>query len=182
VGRPARRPDAIPTAAGGSSGGRRPSAANQRHVHPGDVVRQSCSAASQPKYLAWLLSLTQLEHERLLGGNWKIRPAGRISSGSGVSSSTKFQRTSTSSAIGISPPPKRAEFNDPNWTVGIKLGRDGNGGYWPLDMSRQRANPGDVEKLRSTSPRRTAHGSASGLAKTRGRPVIVRRSFGPGAQ
>ena len=73
-------------------------------------------------------------------------------------------------------------LGQPNWTVGIKVGRDGNGGYWLLDMLRQRANPGDVEKLRSTSPRRTAHRSASGLAKTRGRPVIVRRSFGPGAQ
>jgi hypothetical protein len=59
-------------------------------------------------------------------------------------------------------------LGQPNWTVGIKVGRDGNGGYWLLDMLRQRANPGDVEKLRSTSPRRTAHGSASGLAKTRG--------------
>jgi hypothetical protein len=28
-----------------------------------------------PEYLAWLLSLPTLERERLLGGNWKIRPA-----------------------------------------------------------------------------------------------------------
>jgi hypothetical protein len=28
-----------------------------------------------PEYLAWLLSLPLLERERLLGGNWKIRPA-----------------------------------------------------------------------------------------------------------
>ena len=34
----------------------------------------------------------------------------------------------------------------PNWTVGIKVGREGNGGYWLLDMLRRRANPGDVEK------------------------------------
>jgi hypothetical protein len=27
-----------------------------------------------PEYLAWLLSLPTLERERLLGGNWKIRP------------------------------------------------------------------------------------------------------------
>jgi phage terminase large subunit-like protein len=42
---------------------------------------------------------------------------------------------------------EKTEFNDPDWTVGIKLGRDRNGGYWPLDMVRGRANPGDVERL-----------------------------------
>ena len=28
-----------------------------------------------PEYLTWLLSLPLLERERLLGGNWKIRPS-----------------------------------------------------------------------------------------------------------
>ena len=42
---------------------------------------------------------------------------------------------------------EKTEFNDPDWTVGIKLGRDKNGGYWLLDMVRARANPGDVDTL-----------------------------------
>jgi predicted phage terminase large subunit-like protein len=42
---------------------------------------------------------------------------------------------------------EKTEFNDPDWTVGIKLGRDRDGGFWVLDMVRQRANPGDVERL-----------------------------------
>jgi predicted phage terminase large subunit-like protein len=42
---------------------------------------------------------------------------------------------------------EKTEFNAPDWTAGIKLGRDRNGGYWVLDMVRERANPGDVEKL-----------------------------------
>jgi predicted phage terminase large subunit-like protein len=42
---------------------------------------------------------------------------------------------------------EKTEFNDPDWTVGIKLGRDKNGGFWLLDMVRGRANPGDVEKM-----------------------------------
>ena len=37
--------------------------------------------------------------------------------------------------------------NDPDWTVGVKLGRDNDGGYWLLDVIRVRANPGDVERL-----------------------------------
>lgn len=42
---------------------------------------------------------------------------------------------------------EKNEFNDPDWTVGVKLGRDTAGGYYLLDMVRGRANPGDVERL-----------------------------------
>jgi phage terminase large subunit-like protein len=42
---------------------------------------------------------------------------------------------------------EKTELNDLDWTVGVKLGRDKNGGYWLLDMVRGRANPGDVERL-----------------------------------
>ena len=42
---------------------------------------------------------------------------------------------------------EKIEFNDPDWTVGVKLGRDQNGGYWLLDVVRGRANPGDVDTL-----------------------------------
>jgi hypothetical protein len=42
---------------------------------------------------------------------------------------------------------EKTERNDPDWTVGIKLGRDKSGGYYLLDMVRVRANPGDVERL-----------------------------------
>jgi phage terminase large subunit-like protein len=37
---------------------------------------------------------------------------------------------------------EKTEFNDPDWTVGIKLGRDQSGGLWVLDLVRGRANPG----------------------------------------
>ena len=42
---------------------------------------------------------------------------------------------------------EKTERNDPDWTVGIKLGRDRSGGYYLLDLVRARANPGDVEQL-----------------------------------
>jgi predicted phage terminase large subunit-like protein len=101
-----------------------------------------------PKYFAWLLSLPQLERERLLGGNWKIRPAARPYSKrewctiveeapADLDVACYWDLTAT----------EKTRFNDPDWTVGIKLGRNRNGGYWLLDMVRRRANPGDVEKL-----------------------------------
>src|ERR1700738_5376697 len=101
-----------------------------------------------PEYPAWLLSMPLLERERLLSGNWKIRPAAGL----------YFKREWC--AIADQAPAdldvvrywdlaatEKTELNDPDWTVGIKLGRDRNGGYWLLDVLRRRANPGDVERL-----------------------------------
>ena len=42
---------------------------------------------------------------------------------------------------------EKTELNDPDWTVGVKLGRDDKRGCWLLDVVRARANPGDVERL-----------------------------------
>lgn len=148
MGRSVRRVDATPAAAGGSAAGLRPAAADQRHVHPGDGVRQPGPAAGQPEYFTWLLSLPLLERERLLGGNWKIRPAAGL-----------YFRREWCAVVGEVPADldvvrywdlaatEKTEFNDPDWTVGIKLGRDGNAGYWLVDMVRGRANPGDVDRL-----------------------------------
>ena len=100
------------------------------------------------EYLAWLLSLPTFERERLLGGNWKIRPAAGL-----------YFKREWCAVVDAIPADldvvrywdlaatEKTEFNDPDWTVGIKLGRDKNGGYWLLVMIRSRANPGDVEQL-----------------------------------
>jgi predicted phage terminase large subunit-like protein len=101
-----------------------------------------------PEYLAWLLSLPLLESERLLGGNWKIRPAAGLyfkrqwcAVVDEVPADLDMVRYWDLAAT------EKTELNDPDWTVGIKLGRDKNRGYWLLDMVRGRANPGDVERL-----------------------------------
>ena len=96
-----------------------------------------------PEYLGYLLSLPTLERERLLGGNWKIRPAAGL-----------YFKREWCAVIDALPADldvvrywdlaatEKTEFNDPDWTVGIKLGRDHNDGYWLLDLVRHRANPG----------------------------------------
>jgi predicted phage terminase large subunit-like protein len=102
-----------------------------------------------PDYLAWLLALPLLERERLLGGNWKIRPAAGL-----------YFKREWCTVVDEIPADlnhivrywdlaatEKTEFNDPDWTVGIKLGRDRSGGFWVLDMVRRCANPGDVERL-----------------------------------
>jgi len=125
-----------------------PPLADERHLRPGDGVRQSGAAAGQPGISRLVLSLPTLERERLLAGNWKIRPAAGL-----------YFKGEWCAVVDEAPADldivrywdlaatEKTEFNDPDWTVGVKLGRDRSGGYWLLDMVRARANPGDVEQL-----------------------------------
>src|SRR5262249_4760691 len=115
---------------------------------PAKVFDNPALLRVNPDYLAWLLSLPLLECERLLGGNWKIRPAAGLYFKrewcvvvDEVPADLDIVRYWDLAAT------EKTEFNDPDWTVGIKLGRDRGGGYWLLDMVRRRANPGDVENL-----------------------------------
>ena len=115
---------------------------------PATVLDNPALLEVNPDYLAWLLSLPLLERERLLGGNWKIRPAAGLyfkrewcAVVDEVPADLDVVRYWDLAAT------EKTEFNDPDWTVGVKLGRDKNGGYWLLDVVRARANPGDVENL-----------------------------------
>ena len=115
---------------------------------PATVFDNPALLQVNPEYLASLLSLPLLERERLLGGNWKIRPAAGLyfkrewcTIVDEVPADLDVVRYWDLAAT------EKTEFNDPDWTVGIKLGRDRNGGYWLLDMVHARANPGDVERL-----------------------------------
>jgi predicted phage terminase large subunit-like protein len=115
---------------------------------PAKVFDNPALLRVNPEYFTWLLSLPLLERERLLGGNWKIRPAAGL-----------YFKREWCTVLNVVPADldvirywdlaatEKTEFNDPDWTVGIKLGRDTEGGYWVLDMVHRRANPGDIEKL-----------------------------------
>src|SRR5215469_3108384 len=103
------------------------------------------------------------------------RRPGSISSGSGVLSSTRSRQISKWSGTGILPPPKRLRST-------TRIGRWGSSsagigtaaiGYWMWCASeRTLATSSDC----CSTPRpRTAHGFASGSARTRGRPARARR-------
>jgi predicted phage terminase large subunit-like protein len=103
---------------------------------------------ADPGYRANLLALPTVERERLLSGNWKIRPAGGLyfqrlwceivdAAPAGLKCVRYWDLAAT---------PKRAD-NDPDWSVGVKLGRDENGFYFLLDAIRFRDGPGEVERI-----------------------------------
>lgn len=105
--------------------------------------------AADPGYMANLLSLPTVERERLLGGNWKIRPAAGL----------YFQRHWCETVDAIPPnlirstrgwdlaATQKTEENDPSWTVGTKIGRLDDGRYIVLDHRRDRVGPHKVEQM-----------------------------------
>lgn len=107
--------------------------------------------AKDPGYLANLKALPLVERQRLLYGDWSIRPSGN-----------KFKRhwfeiidvapanlekvVRAWDKAGTEPKPGK----DPDWTVGCKAGRK-NGQYYVLDVVRDRLTPGAVDTLVKTT-------------------------------
>lgn len=99
---------------------------------------------ADPGYRGKLLSLPRVERERLLGGNWKVRP----------SAGDYFQRSwfsvvdtppaggETVRAWDLAATEKEREKDDPDWTVGLKISRLDDGRFVVRHMERFRKSPG----------------------------------------
>ncbi len=105
-------------------------------------------AAADPGYRANLLALPRVERERLLHGNWKIRPsAGLLFNRAwcavvdAVPAGLVIKR-----GWDLAATPK-TETNDPDWTSAVKIGRADDGRYFILDHRRIRATPAGVERF-----------------------------------
>lgn len=107
-----------------------------------------------PAYQAKLDSLPYVERMRLKEGNWKVEPAAglyfnreRIEIVDALplmkSQTVRFwDRAAT----------EKTETNSPDWTVGLKLGRDEDDQYYVIDIRRFQGSPLKVEKaLKATA-------------------------------
>ena len=118
---------------------------------PGTIFDNKIGMTNDPKYLGNLKALGRVERERLLGGNWKIRPAAGL----------LFQRE-WCPALDIAPEnafeaivrgwdlagTQKTEGNSPAWTVGVKLGRYRHTKrFCALDVRRAQVSPAKVEEL-----------------------------------
>jgi predicted phage terminase large subunit-like protein len=103
---------------------------------------------ADPEYRAKLMALPRVERERLLHGNWKIRPA------AGLYFNRAWCQVVDAAPAGLvvrrgwdlAATPK-TEANDPDWTAGVKLGRSADGRYFVLDHRRLRGTPAAVERF-----------------------------------
>jgi predicted phage terminase large subunit-like protein len=103
--------------------------------------------AADPGYLANLMALPLVERERLLGGNWKIRPAAGL----------YFKRhwckiVDAAPAVGRRvrywdlAATEKTEINDPDFTESVRLSVDPAGIYYVEDHRAMRESPHGVEE------------------------------------
>jgi len=104
--------------------------------------------AADPGYMANLLALSRVDRERLLGGNWKIRPS------AGLYFKREWVEIIDTAPAGLrevrgwdlAATPENGE-NDPDWTTGTKMGLSSDGTYYILDHVYDRLSPNGVERL-----------------------------------
>src|SRR5215467_7069172 len=145
---------------------------------PATVFDNPILLRANPDYYAWLLSLPTLERERLLGGNWQIRPA----------TGMYFKREWCALVDEIPAELDVVRYWDlaaterPSSTTPI--GRSASSSAATGQAVTTCWIWGACEPIRVTSsaccatpPNRTANRSASGLAKIRGKPARARRSI-----
>jgi predicted phage terminase large subunit-like protein len=115
---------------------------------PAKLTDNAALMAADPGYHANLMAMPRVDRERLLGGNWKIRPAAGL----------YFQRTwcqvvdavpaSCSWARGWDlAATEPTEGSDPDWTAGTRMGKAPDGMFYVTDHRRMRGSPGKVERF-----------------------------------
>lgn len=116
---------------------------------PAKLTDNKALMAADPGYMASLLALPMVERERLLGGNWKIRPAAGLyfqrswcSIVDAVPAGTIFAR-----GYDLAATPRSAENPDPDATSSTKIGRMPNGRYIVVDNHNDCLSPAGVERL-----------------------------------
>lgn len=100
-----------------------------------------------PGYRATLMGLPYVERERLLGGNWKIRPKaglyfqrGHFEIVDAAPADCQWVR-----AWDLAATAKKTAGDNPDYTVGLKLGKAKDGRLYVAHVERQRASPGSVK-------------------------------------
>jgi predicted phage terminase large subunit-like protein len=116
---------------------------------PGKLEDNPAMMRADPDYRGKLLAMTRVEQERLLRGNWKIRPAAGL-----YFQSSQFEIVSKLPApveqvvrwwdkAATEPSPKNP---DPDWTAGIKMARLQDGRFAVLHVERFRGGPSVVDR------------------------------------
>ena len=104
---------------------------------------------ADPGYLASLMALPLVERERLLNGNWNIKEAAGL-----------YFRRAWCEVVDAAPAnlsivvrywdlaaTEKTDTNDPDWTVGWKMGFDKETGFlYVLDVQRMRVSPYKVKQ------------------------------------
>lgn len=101
-----------------------------------------------PGYLANLHALSRVERERLLNGNWNIKPSAGLYFQKGyfeivdaIPSNRNVVRYWDRAAT------RKTDTNDPDYTVGIKIEKDSNNIIYITDLVRIQESPLNVQNI-----------------------------------
>lgn len=102
---------------------------------------------NDPQYLGNLMMLPAVERERLLNGNWKIRPSAGLYFNRAWVQVVDICPVVAEAGRGwdLAATPETTE-NDPDWTCSTKIGRTITGQYIVLDHTWLRGTPAEVER------------------------------------
>lgn len=105
--------------------------------------------AKDPKYISNLDALTHVEREQLKNGNWKVKAAAGdyfkaefFEIVEKAPANCRWVRYWDRAATVPS-----SQNPDPDWTAGLKLGKDPEGNYYIAHVARDRQRPAGVKKL-----------------------------------
>lgn len=105
---------------------------------------------NDPSYLANLHGLSLVERERLLNGNWKIRPAAGLyfrADQTRIVKTIPEELVSVVRAWDLAATEINIMNKDPDRTAGVLMGRMKNGQYIVLDVKRIAANASSVRSI-----------------------------------
>jgi predicted phage terminase large subunit-like protein len=101
---------------------------------------------ADPSYRANLMAMGQIERERLLGGNWKVRQSGGLFNRDWFAFVDQVpEGCKRVRAWDLASTEKKAG-NNPDWTVGCKMALSKEGIFYVEHVTRFRATPSEVEK------------------------------------
>ena len=124
---------------------------------------------ADPAYFGNLMMLPAVERERLLNGNWRIRPsAGLYFNRSWVQVVDIPPATIISSRGWDLAATQETQDNDPDWTCGTKIGRMLDGRYIVLDHRFMRGTPAEVERMVLNVSTQDGYGCMVGLPQDPG--------------
>lgn len=132
---------------------------------PARLEDNAALMAADPGYRANLLALPLVERERLLGGNWKIRPAAGL-----YFQPHMFQVLPTLPAGGITVRgwDLAATAGGGDWTAGVKLVRYPDGKFVVADVVRLQQNTSERDKAILNTASNDGHGVRIGLPQDPG--------------
>lgn len=134
---------------------------------------------ADPGYLANLKALPLVDQARLLGGNWKIRPAAGLlfrrewcEVVDAAPTTVEWVRYWDMAAT------EKIEGNDPDWTVGTRLGRcSATGLLYVGHVSRMRVSPLKVEQAIENTAKSDGRGTRIGLPQDPGQAGKAQASY-----